>query len=107
MSDSACDVVIAGAGPYGLSTAAHLRYLGLDVRIIGEPMRFWDANMPEGMYLKSEPFASSLGAPQEGLRFIDRHRGWRVGHPIPWRPSSSTGAGSPPRPSPAPRTPRS
>ncbi|SFP92782.1 MULTISPECIES: FAD-dependent oxidoreductase [Actinomadura] len=83
MSDSACDVVIAGAGPYGLSTAAHLRYLGLDVRVIGEPMRFWDANMPEGMYLKSEPFASSLGAPQEGLRFIDRHRGWRVGHPIP------------------------
>jgi thioredoxin reductase len=83
MSDSASDVVIAGAGPYGLSTAAHLQYLGLDARVIGEPMRFWDANMPEGMYLKSEPFASSLGAPQEGLRFIDRHRGWRVGHPIP------------------------
>ncbi|GGQ24204.1 thioredoxin reductase [Actinomadura coerulea] len=83
MSDSASDVVIAGAGPYGLSTAAYLQNLGLDVRVIGEPMRFWDANMPLGMYLKSEPFASSLGAPQAGLRFTDRHPGWRVGQPIP------------------------
>lgn len=83
MSDSASDVVIAGAGPYGLSTAAHLSNLGLDIRIIGEPMRFWEANMPEGMFLKSEPFASSLGAPQPGMRFTDLHPGWRLGQPIP------------------------
>ncbi|NDU76789.1 NAD(P)-binding domain-containing protein [Actinomadura sp. DSM 109109] len=83
MSDSASDVVIAGAGPYGLSTAAYLQNLGLHVRVIGEPMRFWDANMPLGMYLKSEPFASSLGAPQAGLRFTDRHPDWRIGQPIP------------------------
>ena len=63
MSDSASDAVIAGAGPYGLSTAAHLQNLGLKSRVIGKPMRFWAENMPEGMYLKSEPFASSLGAP--------------------------------------------
>ncbi|SNS48985.1 Predicted flavoprotein CzcO associated with the cation diffusion facilitator CzcD [Actinomadura meyerae] len=83
MSDSVSDVVIAGAGPYGLSTAAHLQNIGLDVRIIGEPMRFWEANMPEGMFLKSEPFASNLGAPQRGLRFTDRHPDWRLGQPIP------------------------
>ena len=83
MSDSASDVVIAGAGPYGLSTAAHLSDLGLDIRIIGEPMRFWDANMPEGMFLKSEPFASNLGSPQPGMRFTDLHPGWRLGQPIP------------------------
>ncbi|MFA1544442.1 NAD(P)-binding domain-containing protein [Actinomadura monticuli] len=83
MSDSASDVVIAGAGPYGLSTAAHLQNLGLGVRIIGEPMRFWEANMPEGMFLKSEPFASDLGAPQPGMRFTDRHPGWGLGQPIP------------------------
>ncbi|MFB4308260.1 FAD-dependent oxidoreductase [Actinomadura sp. GTD37] len=83
MSDSASDVVIAGAGPYGLSTAAHLSHLGLDIRIIGEPMRFWEANMPEGMFLKSEPFASNLGSPQPGMRFTDLHPGWRIGQPIP------------------------
>ncbi|MFA1546738.1 FAD-dependent oxidoreductase [Actinomadura chokoriensis] len=83
MSDSASDVVIVGAGPYGLSTAAHLSDLGLDIRIIGEPMRFWEANMPEGMFLKSEPFASNLGSPQPGMRFTDLHPGWRIGQPIP------------------------
>ncbi|MFI0406166.1 NAD(P)-binding domain-containing protein [Actinomadura sp. 3N508] len=83
MNDSACDVVIAGAGPYGLSTAAYLQNLGLDVRIIGKPMRFWDEHMPLGMFLKSEPFASNFGAPQRGMGFTDRHPDWRVGEPIP------------------------
>ncbi|MFB4302581.1 NAD(P)-binding domain-containing protein [Actinomadura sp. NTSP31] len=83
MTDSVSDVVIVGAGPYGLSTAAHLQNLGLGVRIIGTPMEYWATSMPEGMHLKSEPFASNLGAPQEGLRFTDRHPDWRLGRPIP------------------------
>ena len=34
-----CDVAIVGAGPYGLSTAAHLKAAnGLDIRVFGEPM---------------------------------------------------------------------
>ena len=37
-----CDVVILGAGPYGLSAGAHLRNIkGLEVRVVGEPMDFW------------------------------------------------------------------
>src|SRR2546423_995195 len=32
------DVAIIGAGPYGLSVAAHLRGRGIDHRIFGEPM---------------------------------------------------------------------
>ena len=29
------DVVVVGAGPYGLSVAAHLRERGADVRVFG------------------------------------------------------------------------
>ncbi|GLZ06031.1 hypothetical protein Acsp03_34970 [Actinomadura sp. NBRC 104412] len=83
MNDSIADALVVGAGPYGLSTAAHLRHHGLDVRVIGTPMEFWDACVPPGMFLKSEPFASSLGAPIAGARFTDLHPGWRTGRPIP------------------------
>ena len=53
-------VVIIGAGPYGLSIAAHLRAVRVPFRIFGEPMQSWRENMPRGMSLKSEGFASSL-----------------------------------------------
>jgi cation diffusion facilitator CzcD-associated flavoprotein CzcO len=54
-----CDVAIVGAGPYGLSAAAHICHLkGLDVRLLGEPMSFWEHHMPEGMLLRS-PWAGS------------------------------------------------
>ena len=55
-----CDVAIVGAGPYGLSLAAHLKAAGVDFRIFGTPMEFWLNHMPKGMHLKSEGFASSL-----------------------------------------------
>ncbi len=60
---SVCDVAIIGAGPYGLSLAAHLGESGIPFRIFGKPMHFWQAHMPEGMQLKSEGFASSLADP--------------------------------------------
>lgn len=55
-----CDVAIVGAGPYGLSIAAHLTAMGVSFRIFGSPMEFWLQHMPKGMHLKSEGFASSL-----------------------------------------------
>ena len=55
-----CDVVIIGAGPYGLSLAAHLKACGIECRVFGSPMHTWRTQMPEGMRLKSEGFASSL-----------------------------------------------
>lgn len=58
------DVAIIGAGPYGLSVAAHLRAQGVSVRIFGSPMQAWRESMPAGMRLKSEGFASSLSDPQ-------------------------------------------
>lgn len=47
------DLLIIGAGPFGLAMAAHARQLGIDHIIVGEPMHFWRVHMPEGMYLRS------------------------------------------------------
>lgn len=60
---SAVDVVIVGAGPYGLSLAAHLNAAGIDFRIFGEPMAAWKESMPAGMLLKSYPWATNLCDP--------------------------------------------
>ena len=47
------DLLIVGAGPFGLSMAAHARHVGIDHVIVGEPMHFWRAHMPSGMLLRS------------------------------------------------------
>jgi thioredoxin reductase len=57
------DITIIGAGPYGLSIAAHLRARDIEHRIFGDPMQFWLGHMPRGMLLKSDGFASSLCDP--------------------------------------------
>jgi cation diffusion facilitator CzcD-associated flavoprotein CzcO len=62
------DVAIIGAGPYGLSLAAHLRGRGVRYRIFGEAMRFW-RNMPVGINLKSLAFATSIPGTKERLLF--------------------------------------
>jgi thioredoxin reductase len=58
------DIAIVGAGPYGLSLAAHLRKTTRSFRIFGSPMRSWTHHMPRGMCLKSEGFASDLYDPE-------------------------------------------
>lgn len=88
MSSPVCDVAIIGAGPYGLSIAAHLRKTPLTFRIFGTPMQSWREQMPKGMLLKSDGFASSLYDPdsaftlahycaEQGLPYAD------VGIPVP------------------------
>ena len=47
--------VVIGAGPYGLSVAAHLRARGVPVRVFGEVMSSWRMHMPRGMRLV-DPF---------------------------------------------------
>jgi FAD-dependent urate hydroxylase len=61
--------IIVGAGPYGLSIAAHFRAAGIESFVIGQPMSSWRNNMPSGMVLKSEPFASSLSDPERRYTF--------------------------------------
>jgi len=76
--------VVVGAGPYGLSVAAHLRPLGLLQMIAGEPMSFWEA-MPPGLCLKSPWSASSLADPERAHtlnRFVASGRAKRM-EPIP------------------------
>ncbi|MEU6364866.1 FAD-dependent oxidoreductase [Streptomyces sp. NPDC046931] len=64
-------VAVIGAGPFGLSTAAHLRARGIPVRVFGEPMVSWRDHMPQGMLLKSTPVASNIDAPQRGHTLAD------------------------------------
>jgi FAD-dependent urate hydroxylase len=47
------NVLIIGAGPFGLSLAAYLGHLGIDHLVVGKPMEFWKNNMPQGMFLRS------------------------------------------------------
>lgn len=65
------DITIVGAGPYGLSIAAHLWARGLNFKIIGSPMHTWRESMPKGMHLKSAGFASNLSDPDH--EFTLRH----------------------------------
>ncbi|WP_328537270.1 FAD-dependent oxidoreductase [Streptomyces sp. NBC_00344] len=64
-------VAVIGAGPYGLSAAAHLMWRGVPVRVFGSAMASWRERMPAGMLLKSTPVASSIDAPQPGHRLVD------------------------------------
>lgn len=61
------DIVVIGAGPYGLSIAAHLRQAHVSFRVFGKPMMLWRDRMPKGMLLKSDGFATNLSAPGNGF----------------------------------------
>ena len=63
--------VVIGAGPYGLSAAAHLRARGVRVRTFGSVIAGWREQMPTGMFLKSTPWASNLSAPAPGFTLAD------------------------------------
>jgi thioredoxin reductase len=60
------NTVIVGAGPYGLSIAAHFRRSGIPFRIFGRPMDSWQ-KMPKGMMLKSDGFASDIYDPESAF----------------------------------------
>ena len=46
-------LLIIGAGPFGLAIGSYVRRLGIEPLIVGDPMSFWKAHMPAGMYLRS------------------------------------------------------
>jgi cation diffusion facilitator CzcD-associated flavoprotein CzcO len=48
-------LLVIGAGPYGLATAACAKRAGIEQLVVGKPMAFWHENMPAGMFLRSGP----------------------------------------------------
>jgi FAD-dependent urate hydroxylase len=48
-------LLVIGAGPYALSTAAFAREHSIDTVVVGRQMGFWQQNMPAGMLLRSGP----------------------------------------------------
>ncbi|MFD7789891.1 FAD-dependent oxidoreductase [Streptomyces sp. NPDC059759] len=81
------DLLVVGAGPYGLSIASHAAAAGLSLRVLGRPMASWRDHMPAGMFLKSEPWASNLSDPEGRWRLETYCAGRGVtarhGEPIP------------------------
>lgn len=47
------EVIVIGAGPYGLALGVMLKKCGYDFTILGKPMEFWHNNMPKGTILRS------------------------------------------------------
>ena len=81
-----CDVAIIGAGPYGLSAAAHLGTVkGLEVLVFGVPMSFWERNMPVGMFLRSNWTATQIADPNHSLTLegYQAANGNHLSHPVP------------------------
>ena len=66
-------VAIVGAGPYGLSLAAHLAARNITHRIFGRPMQFWSqvANAGAGRYLRTYCFGTNISTPRCGFSFVD------------------------------------
>jgi len=53
MANYETELLIIGAGPFGLAIAAQASHLGIEHLAVGKPMEFWRQNMPKGMYLRS------------------------------------------------------
>lgn len=85
ISTARYDAVVVGAGPYGLSAAAHLQGRGLKVAIFGKPLKLWREHMPKGMFLRSHWWATNLSDPDEkyGFEQFFKVSQYRPCYPVP------------------------
>jgi FAD-dependent urate hydroxylase len=80
------DVIVLGAGPYGLAAGNHLKQIkGLDVRVFGDPMSFWARTMPKGMFLRSNWTATQIADPTAmlSLENFQSQNGNHLSMPVP------------------------
>jgi cation diffusion facilitator CzcD-associated flavoprotein CzcO len=79
------DVVVIGAGPYGLSAAAHLLGQGLRVAVFGRTLEMWRDHMPNGMLLRSHWWATNLSDPRQdhGFERFARDKKRDLRYPVP------------------------
>ncbi len=84
VSTASYDVVVVGAGPYGLVMAAHMLGRGLEVAVFGRPLQLWRERMPRGMLLRSYWWATSFSDPnrQYGLERYFRETGQQAIDPL-------------------------
>ncbi|NOU73447.1 SidA/IucD/PvdA family monooxygenase [Paenibacillus sp. LMG 31458] len=61
------DLIIIGAGPYGISLAAHAIANNLSYRILGYPMDFWKNQMPQNMFIRTPHDFCSFSDAQDEL----------------------------------------
>ena len=83
--DARYDAVVVGAGPYGLSAAAHLIGRGLHVAVYGKTLELWRQHMPRGMLLRSQWWATNLSDPGRRYTFrrFFRESRRKPGYPVP------------------------
>src|SRR5262249_21316032 len=69
----------------GLAATAHLRAAGVETHVFGEPMTFWERQMPAGMLLRSYWDASHIADPDRALTLdaYEAATGTTVGKPGP------------------------
>jgi cation diffusion facilitator CzcD-associated flavoprotein CzcO len=79
---SAGMLLIVGAGPYGLSTAACAMEHGIETVVVGKPMGFWRDHMPAAMFLRSGP---DWHLDPAGVHTLEAHLGDDAPDPIPIR----------------------
>jgi len=79
------DVAVVGAGPYGLSTAAHLLGRGLRVAVFGKTLEMWRDHMPKGMLLRSHWWATNLSDPRKahGFERFCKEKKYDNSYPLP------------------------
>lgn len=79
------ETIIIGAGPYGLSSASYLKAAGVRVGVFGEPMEFWQNQVPVGTFLASDWATAHIAHPKRGLSLdaFQTSIGTRIANPIP------------------------
>lgn len=67
---TAIDVAVIGAGPVGVSAAAHAIEAGFKTVIFGEPLSFWKRGMVP-VPLRSPPASTNIDTPRKGFTYAE------------------------------------